>query len=88
MVSVRVTPRSGRNEVIALEDGILSVRVTAPPVDGEANRAVIELLAGVLGLPRSRIKVRSGASARRKSLVVSGMGQQELDERIARLAAT
>jgi len=83
IVHVRVTPRSSRSEVSSYEDGVLSVRVTAPPVEGEANKAVIELVSGLLGIPKSRIEVKSGASGRRKSLVIAGMTQQELDERMA-----
>lgn len=51
-----------------MHDGRLKVAVTAPPVDGEANAAVIELLAKELGIPRRQIEVIAGASSRRKTV--------------------
>ncbi len=82
---VRVTPRSSRSEVSSYEGGVLSVRVTAPPVEGEANKAVIELVSALLRIPKSRIEVKSGASERRKSLLIAGLTQQEIDEQLAGL---
>lgn len=85
ILHVRVTPRSSRSEVSGVRDGVLQVRVHAAPVEGEANKAVIELLAKTLGVPRSCISVKSGASGRQKTLVVSGLSQQSLDQCLASL---
>ena len=76
-VAVRVTPRAGRaaiGEVADDGDGssVLRVAVTAVPEGGKANRAVIDLLAKSWRLPKSSIRVVSGASARRKVLQVAG----------------
>jgi uncharacterized protein YggU (UPF0235/DUF167 family) len=54
-ISVRVVPRASRNELQAQPDGSYVARVTAPPADGEANRAVIRLLAEHFGVAPSRI---------------------------------
>lgn len=62
---VRVTPRA-RNPGIALVDGVIHVRVTAPPEGGKANRAVAEALARALGVARSRLTLVRGAKARTK----------------------
>jgi uncharacterized protein YggU (UPF0235/DUF167 family) len=64
--SVRVTPRASANVVGGERDGVLLVRVTAPPVDGKANDAVVTLLAKALGVPRGAIRVEQGLGARTK----------------------
>ena len=76
-VAVRVAPRSGRDEVDGLEtlaDGriVLKVRVRALADGGEANRAVIELIAKALGVPRARVRIRSGLTSRLKQIAVDG----------------
>jgi uncharacterized protein len=72
-ISVRVTPRAGRDSIDGVRDGALVVRVAAPPADGAANVAVSRLLAGILGLAPSRIRVVAGASARRKVIAIEGL---------------
>lgn len=72
-VSVRVTPRSSKDEVLGLVDGTLHVRVTAPPDGGRANAAVCMLVARELGVAKSLVSVVRGATARRKVLVVEGL---------------
>ncbi len=63
--AVRVTPRASRNAV-EWADGVLRVRVTAVPEDGKANRAVVALLAKALGIPKSRLELIWGETARDK----------------------
>jgi uncharacterized protein (TIGR00251 family) len=63
-VRVRLTPKSGRNEVVGWRDELLLVRVTAPPVDGKANVALEGLLAKALGVPKRDVSVVSGARGR------------------------
>jgi uncharacterized protein len=84
-LTVRVIPRSRRND-IAWEQGILKARLTAPPVDGAANDALIALLAERLGLPKHSISIVSGATARQKVLEISGMTLEDLEQRIKRHA--
>jgi len=68
--TIRVTPRASANAVSGERDGVLLVRVTAPPVEGKANNAVVALLAKALGTPRSAVQVVQGASARTKRVSV------------------
>lgn len=63
---LHVQPRASRSEIKGRHGEALKVRVTAPPVDGRANKAVIELLADTLGVPRSAITLHSGQGGRRK----------------------
>ena len=83
---VVVTPRAHRDGVGPFADGVLRVRVTRPPADGEANRAVVRLVAGALAVGPSRITVAAGERARRKRLNVDGLDVEELDRRLGSLA--
>lgn len=67
-IEIRVIPRARRNEVGGTRNGRLLVRTTAPPADGAANKAVVRLVAGHLGVPRSRVTIVSGTHARDKTL--------------------
>lgn len=75
IIAVHVTPRSGRDEVSGVRADAagadeVCVRVTAPPDGGKANKAVCKLVAEALGVPKSRVGVASGHTARRKRLSV------------------
>ena len=76
---VLVQPRASRAKVGPLHDGRLKVAVTAPPVDGEANAAVIEALAKALGVARSAVEVIAGASSRRKTVRVAGVTRAAIE---------
>src|SRR4051794_27346792 len=76
-VALRVTPRGGRDNIEGLEtlaDGrtVVKVRVRAIADGGEANRAVTELLARALGVPRGKVRLLSGATSRLKQVAVDG----------------
>jgi uncharacterized protein len=76
-VALRVTPRGGRDDIDGLEtlaDGrtVLKVRVRAIADGGEANRAVTELLAKALGVPKARVRLLSGATSRLKQIAIDG----------------
>ncbi len=71
-IAVRVTPRASRDAIEGFDgEGVLRVRVTAPPADGAANAAVAKLLASALGLPARDVVLVSGATARAKLFEVS-----------------
>lgn len=74
-VDILVQPRASRAKIGPVHDGRIKVSVTAPPVDGEANAAVIELFAKQLGVSKSAVEVIAGASSRRKRLRVTGSPQ-------------
>ena len=76
-VALRVTPRGGRDEIDGIEtlaDGrsVVKVRVRAIAEGGEANRAVMELLARALGVPKARVRLLSGVTSRLKQIAVDG----------------
>ena len=78
-LDVLVQPRASRAGVGPVHDGRLKLAVTAPPVDGEANAAVIELLAGWLGIKRGAVEVIAGATSRRKRVRIAGVTRQRIE---------
>src|SRR5262245_29759975 len=84
VVSVRVQPRARRDEIVGWDGSTLRIRVTAPPVDGRANDAVIEVLAAALGVPRASVGLVSGAASRNKLVRVARHSLDELRSILAR----
>jgi hypothetical protein len=76
-VALHVLPRARRNEISGLHNGAIKLRVSAPPVDDAANRAVVEFFASLLHLPRSRLRIVSGARSRDKVLRIESMSRHE-----------
>jgi hypothetical protein len=72
-LSVRLQPRAGRNEIVGEREGMVLVRVAAPPVDGRANDALCKLLAKAARVPRGNVTVVRGLSARDKTVRVEGV---------------
>ncbi len=82
LVSVRVIPRSTRNQ-LEWNGEILKARLTAPPVDGAANEALIALLANRLALPRRAISIVRGATSRQKVVSIEQLTPEELQQKLA-----
>lgn len=81
LVTCHVTPRA-RSERIACEGGKLRVWLHAPPVEGAANEALIELFARMLRLPKRAVTLERGAAARQKTLAIDGLSAQEFWRRL------
>ncbi len=83
---VRVIPRAKKNEVAGWREGALVVRLTAPPVEGAANRLLLRFLAKKVGVRAADLEIVSGETARDKVLSVVGLSPQELQDRLVSLA--
>lgn len=82
-LAIRVTPRARRNEIAEiLHDGTIRIRLTAPPVEGKANQALIEFLAEVLDVPKSHIEIVAGQTGRDKLVSILDMEAPEAQRRI------
>jgi uncharacterized protein len=75
---VRVQPRASRSEIVGEQEGALRVRIAAPPVDGAANEALIELLAKALRVAKRDVKIVQGAASRRKVVEVDGVTPEQV----------
>jgi uncharacterized protein (TIGR00251 family) len=82
LIRLHVQPRAKKNEISGVHNGALKIRVTAPPVDDAANRAVIEYLADRLGISKSKLVVLSGARSRDKNLRVYGISPEEFQNQL------
>jgi uncharacterized protein (TIGR00251 family) len=82
-LTVRVTPRARRTEIAGfLEDGILRIRIAAPPVEGKANAALVEFLAKVLSVRKNRIEVVAGDKSLDKIISVTDLSADEVQRRV------
>jgi uncharacterized protein (TIGR00251 family) len=70
-INVLVAPRASRNKIVLLEDGSLKVFVSAPAVNGQANEAVVRLVAKWAGVPQKDVSIVAGHRSRRKTLQVN-----------------
>jgi uncharacterized protein len=84
VLAVHVQPGARRSEVVGPHGDALKVKVTAPPVDGKANRAVGELLAATFELPRDAVELLTGASSRRKRFRLTGVSSDDVATRLGR----
>ena len=78
-IDVIVVPRASRTAVGPLQGDRLRVAVTAPPVDGEANAAVIEALADAFGVRRAAVRILRGERGRRKTVQITGADARTLE---------
>lgn len=76
-IAVRLTPKAKADEIVGMRDGVLIVRVTAPPVEGKANAALCRLLARRLRVAPGRISVVKGSASRGKLVRVEGLSVLE-----------
>jgi uncharacterized protein len=77
--NVRVVPRSSRNEIVGEHDGALRVRLTAPPVEGAANAALVRTLAQAFDVSPGAVEIISGQSSRTKTVSIVGVGFSNLE---------
>jgi uncharacterized protein (TIGR00251 family) len=83
-VSVRVKPRASKDAILGVREGALEVSVRAPPVDGAANAAVLELFAKSLGVSRRSVRLVAGESSRDKIIALEGVSEAQLRALVAR----
>jgi uncharacterized protein (TIGR00251 family) len=78
-IAVRVQPRARKDEIAAVRNGVLIVRLTTPPLDGRANAALCKLLAARLGVRSSATSIVRGQHAREKTVRIEGVSQQRAE---------
>lgn len=81
--NVRVQPRARKNEVCGVQGDALKVRLTAPPVDGAANEALVAFLAKSLEVRKSQVEIIQGRTSRSKVVTVSGISPEKVQERLS-----
>ena len=75
---IRVQPKSSKDQVVGYREGVLQLRVTAPPDKGQANAAVLSMLAQALGVAKSRVSIVRGQTSRNKVVTVESLSLEEV----------
>ena len=76
-IKVKLIPRSSMNQILGRDNDVLRVKVTSPPVDGLANKVLIELIAKRLRVPKGGVEIISGKSSRLKSVRIYGISSED-----------
>ena len=76
--SASIQPRSSLNRITGIQNDTLKIRITAPPVQGEANRMCVKFLSSFLNVSPSRVLIISGMASRKKVIQIKGMNEDEL----------
>ncbi len=84
LIEVRLRPRGHKNELLGMRDGVLQAKVSAPPVDGKANRALCKLIAKRAGIAPSKVSIARGERSRDKLVRVEGVDPTALQEALER----
>jgi uncharacterized protein (TIGR00251 family) len=86
LLAVKILPGASRNEICGWLGETLKVKLTAPPVDGRANDALVEFLAEKLGLPRRSVALTRGETARQKVVRIDGLTLTEARARLSSIS--
>lgn len=84
LLTCRVVPSSSRNEIAGVTGAALRIKITAPPVDGKANSAVIAFLAKKLKVAKNRVLVLKGKTGRLKEILLIGIKAEEIEKCLGR----
>ena len=84
-IVVWVQPDSSRNGILGFEDGVLRLKIAAPPVKGKANQELVKFLSDILGVSKSSLTIEKGMTGKRKVIGISGLTQARVRERLERL---
>lgn len=82
LLALHVQPKSSKNRISGLHGEDLKLNITAPPVDGKANKAIIHFLADFFKLPKSAVIVKSGLQGRKKRILLTGITQLQARQKI------
>ena len=79
ILDIKTQPGASRDECVGLQGDALKIRVTAPPVDSAANKAVVKFLSKMIRIPKSQITIIKGKTSRQKQILLSGLNASDLD---------
>ena len=82
VIRVKVLPRSSVNQISGNDEGVIKVKLTAPPVEGKANKALVQFLSKKLGVARRDVVIVSGERSRVKSIRINGLSMEDVMGRL------
>ena len=80
--AVQVVPRASKNQIVGVVGEAIKIRLTAPPVEGKANAALIDFLAETLNVRRAQIEIVTGETSRHKRVRVRGVTAREIENKL------
>lgn len=83
-IALQVHPDAKRNEILRFQDGIWHLKIAAPPVEGKANKELIDFLSEILDVSKSHISIVKGATSHRKLVAVEGLTAEQVNDRIGK----
>ena len=83
VITLHIVPRSSRTEICGEHGDALKIKLQAPPVEGKANKALIEFLSDKLDTPRNSISILSGDTGRNKRIIISGIKTETITRILA-----
>ncbi|MEN6464179.1 MAG: DUF167 domain-containing protein [Syntrophaceae bacterium] len=87
VLEIRVLPRSSRCEIAGLQDGALKIKITAPPVEGKANKECIRFISDLLNVKKSAVSIIAGEKSKNKTILISGIKAKDVEKAINALAS-
>ena len=81
-LTIQVQPKAKRNEVLGFAEGILRLKIAAPPVEGKANKEVISYLSEVLDIPKGSVDIERGHTSKIKIIAINGIGRDQIYKRL------
>ena len=84
-ITVQVQPNASQNKVARFKEGVLHLRIAAPPIKGRANQELIKFLSGILVVSKSNLSITQGITSKRKIIAINGLGQDQVAEQLKRL---
>ena len=82
-ISLRVHPNAGRDEILGFTDGVLQVKIAAPPIKGKANERLVAFLSRLLGVGKGSISIIRGHTSRNKLIKISNLSRKDIIERLS-----
>jgi uncharacterized protein (TIGR00251 family) len=82
-LTVQVQPNANQNELLGFKQGILYVRIAAPPMRGKANQELIKYLGDILSITKSQATIQKGTTSKRKLISIGGLNQDQVMEKLA-----
>jgi uncharacterized protein (TIGR00251 family) len=76
---IHVVPRSAKCEVAGVQGDALKLRITAPPVEGQANTECIRFLSDILGVRKKQVTILSGHKSKKKTVAIEGIGRKDIE---------
>lgn len=82
---VQVKPNASQNKVVRFKDGVLHLRIAAPPVKGKANQELIKFLSDILEISKNNLTIEKGMTNKRKVIVIDGLSQNQVVRQLEKL---